>query len=39
MLLWARKNAITIPDALGPFLARMMARPAVKTAMTHEGLI
>lgn len=39
MLLWARKNGITIPDALGPFLARMMARPAVKTAMTHEGLI
>lgn len=39
MLLWARKNGITIPEALGPFLARMMARPAVKTAMTHEGLI
>ena len=39
MLLWARKNGVTIPDALGPFLARMMARPAVKTAMTHEGLI
>ena len=39
MLLWARKNGVTIPDALEPFLARMMARPAVKTAMTHEGLI
>ncbi|MEP7008639.1 MAG: glutathione S-transferase N-terminal domain-containing protein [Sphingomonas bacterium] len=39
MLLWARKNAITIPDPLGPFFARMTARPAVKTAMTHEGLI
>jgi len=39
MLLWARKNNVTIPDALGAFLARMMERPAVKTAMTHEGLI
>ncbi|MEO9129939.1 MAG: glutathione S-transferase family protein, partial [Sphingomonas sp.] len=39
MLLWARKNAITLPDALGPFLARMMARPAVQTAMKREGLI
>ena len=39
MLLWARKNGITIPDTLGAFLARMMERPAVRTAMTHEGLI
>jgi glutathione S-transferase len=39
MLLWARKNGVTIPDALGPFLERMMARPAVQSAMKHEGLI
>jgi glutathione S-transferase len=39
MLLWARKNMIALPEALQPFFARMMARPAVQTAMTHEGLI
>src|SRR4051812_43395106 len=39
MLLWARKNMIAFPDALQSFFARMMARPAVQTAMTHEGLI
>jgi len=39
MLLWARKNGVTIPDPLPAFLARMMERPAVQTAMKHEGLI
>ncbi|GAA0311672.1 glutathione S-transferase N-terminal domain-containing protein [Sphingomonas oligophenolica] len=39
MLLWARKNGVTIPEPLPAFLARMMARPAVQTAMKHEGLI
>lgn len=39
MLLWARKNSVTIPDTLGAFVTRMMERPAVRTAMTHEGLI
>jgi glutathione S-transferase len=39
MLLWARKNGVTIPDPLPAFLGRMMERPAVQTAMKHEGLI
>lgn len=39
MLLWAGKNGVTIPDPLPAFRDRMMARPAVVTAMTHEGLI
>ena len=39
MLLWARKNGVTIPEPLPAFLARMTARPAVQTAMKHEGLI
>ena len=38
MLLWARKNGVTIPDPLPAFLARLMTRPAVQTAMKHEGL-
>jgi glutathione S-transferase len=39
MLLWAQKNQIAMPDKLNSFRDRMMERPAVKTAMTHEGLI
>ncbi|MDQ2879204.1 MAG: glutathione S-transferase N-terminal domain-containing protein [Pseudomonadota bacterium] len=39
MLLWAAKNGVTIPDPLPAFRNRMMARDAVKTAMTHESLI
>ena len=39
MLLWCQKFVITIPEPLPAFLDRMMARPAVHTAMQHEGLI
>ena len=39
MLLWAQKNALDVPAKLAAFRDRMMARPAVRTAMTHEGLI
>lgn len=39
MLLWAGKNGVTIPEPLPAFRDRMMARPAVRKAMTHEGLI
>ncbi len=39
MLLWAGKNDLSVPGALNGFRDRMMARPAVQTAMTHEGLI
>ncbi|MGU3391269.1 glutathione S-transferase N-terminal domain-containing protein [Sphingomonas sp. M1A8_2b] len=39
MLLWAKKNALTVPDALNAFRDRMMTRPAVQEAMTHEGLL
>ncbi len=39
MLLWAKKNELTVPSALNAFRERMTARPAVQQAMTHEGLI
>ena len=39
MLLWAKKNALDLPPKLAAFRDRMMERPAVKQAMTHEGLI
>ena len=39
MLLWAGKNAIAVPDYLDEFRGRMMERPAVQTAMRHEGLL
>lgn len=39
MLLWAQKFGIEVPAALSAFRDRMLERPAVKTAMTHEGLI
>jgi len=39
MLLWAKKNGIETPSYLDQFRDRMMARPAVVKAMTHEGLI
>ena len=39
MLLWAGKNGLDVPEPLAAFRGRMMARAAVKTAMTHEGLI
>lgn len=39
MLLWAQKNGVEMPDRLNGLRERMMQRAAVKTAMTHEGLI
>lgn len=39
MLLWADKNGLQIPEPLPAFRDRMMARDAVRKAMTHEGLI
>jgi len=39
MLLWARKNGLEVPAKLSAFRDRMMERPSVKKAMTHEGLI
>lgn len=38
MLLWAQKNALQMTPKLDALRERMMRRPAVKTAMTHEGL-
>ena len=39
MLLWAKKFQIDPPATLVTFRDRMMERPAVQTAMKHEGLI
>ena len=39
MLLWAQKNGLEAPAKLAAFRERMMERPAVHKAMTHEGLI
>lgn len=39
MLLWADKNGVNSPDDLRRLFDRMIVRDAVKTAMTHEGLI
>lgn len=38
MLLWAKKVGIEVPGKLTDFVGRMRERPAVKLAMTHEGL-
>jgi glutathione S-transferase len=39
MLLWAQKMGLDVPEKLAGFRDRMMGRPAVQKAMTHEGLI
>jgi glutathione S-transferase len=39
MLLWAQKNGLEVPEKLSALRDRLMERPSVKTAMTHEGLI
>ncbi len=39
MLLWAQKNGLDVPAKLAAFRDRMVKRPAVQKAMTHEGLI
>jgi glutathione S-transferase len=38
MLLWAEKYGLDVPAKLASFRDRMISRPSVKTAMTHEGL-
>lgn len=38
MLLWSDKFGIAIPEPLPALRNRMMTRPAVQTAMKHEGL-
>lgn len=39
MLLWAGRFDIALPTSLGTLRDRLLAREAVKKAMTHEGLI
>ena len=39
MLLWAEKFAVETPAALIALRDRVRARPAVQTALAHEGLI
>ncbi len=39
MLLWARKQGLEVPAKLAALRDRMMQRPAVQKAMTHEKLI
>lgn len=39
MLLWAGKNGVEVPPPLAAMREWMTARPAVQTAMKHEGLI
>jgi glutathione S-transferase len=38
MCLWAQKTGLALPEPLPAFVARMKARPAVRTALQHEGL-
>jgi glutathione S-transferase len=38
MLLWCGKTGVIVPGPLNAFRDRMMARPAVQTALQHEGL-
>ena len=38
MALWAKKNAIALPEGLHAWFDAMSARDAVKLALTHEGL-
>lgn len=39
MLLWAGRQGIATPPRLEALRERLMTRPAVQTAMRHEGLI
>ncbi len=39
MMLWAKKNNLEVPNKLVAFRDKLMDRPSVKKAMTHEGLI
>lgn len=39
MLLWAQKFGLEVPGQLSSFRDRLIQRPSVQKAMTHEGLI
>ncbi|MGA1799516.1 hypothetical protein VH567_12130 [Sphingomonas sp. 4RDLI-65] len=39
MLLWAGKSHLDVPQPLVALRERIMIRPAVQTAMRHEGLV
>ena len=39
MTLWAGKMGVAVPAPIAALRDRMLVRPAVRTAMTHEGLI
>ena len=39
MLTWAEKFDLAVPDTLATYRERVRQRDAVRTAMTHEGLI
>jgi glutathione S-transferase len=39
MLLWARRFEVEVPEALRTLRDRIAARPAVRAAMAHEGLL
>ena len=39
MLLWAKKNGLDVPEELTGYRDRMMQRPSVSLAMSHEGLV
>lgn len=38
MLMWAKKNGVTIPQSLTAYFDRMKGRPAVQLALEEEGL-
>ena len=38
-LLWAQRNELDIPAELAALRSRLMVRPSVVKAMTHEGLV
>ena len=39
MLMWARKNGLSLPVPLPPYFERMKARPAVQRSLKEEGLL
>jgi glutathione S-transferase len=39
MLMWARKNGLSLPDPLPAYFERMKARPAVQRSLKEEGLL
>ena len=39
MCLWAQKNGLALPDPLPAFAERATARPTVRLALEHEGLL